>query len=243
MPTEFETLRAQAVDGTHLPLSKNLLESFPRLVANPGISPRTDLHYQDYDLRGAIACTAAEANILDHLAFYAGPKYAVEIGSATGWSTAHIAQSCNLVCIDPFTEVKPRIDGLNPAMRFWENIEACGLDNKVELIRLPSPEALDHLSDQVDFAFVDGHHGDGQPLRDAQGLLHHLTDHALVVWHDSELRDVREAITFMQRDGWVSRGLLTSNWLVVMWRRGRQPDWWEMVVKLVNGKGLLMEAP
>lgn len=229
--SEFETLRSEAQSGTTLELSKRLLEHFPRLVAHRGTSGLTDLHYQDFDLGGAVCCTAAEATLLAKLAELSIPLDALEIGSYVGWSAAHIAQWCSLTCVDPMTEVE--CDSVFPLIRFWENVDRCGLRRKVRIIKQPSPDVIPMIAPPTrgfDFVFVDGKHTDRQPERDVRGLLPHLAKDAVVILHDLWIRDVKEAANVLVQAGFKLNVLPTANYLTVFWRD--MPKWWPDFMKL-----------
>lgn len=245
----FDQRRAEAVDGTTLQPSKFILSRFPRLVSHPSPSGIDDLHYTDADYEGAICCTAAEATMLFELVEYSGATRLVEIGSYVGWSSAHIASGgvprrAKLTCIDPMSEHRPDLPGSTPTSletRFLENIAACGLRSSVTLVRGRSPEVLPEIapSDGWDFAFVDGLHLHGQPLKDVQGVLPHLAEGAPIVLHDLYLPDVRDARDWLSGEGWHGCVLPTANLLTVCWKGDQPPDWWPAFAASISMRGLL----
>jgi len=234
----FEAARQAAIQGTRPPLSLAILADFERLVAHKGISLRGGLHYQDFDLRGAICCTAEEATLLYHMADMHRPLDALEIGCYVGWSTAHIATATPLTCIDPFTELDG-YPGFDPALRFGANIARCGLSLRVRLIRGASPEAVRQTGPSLDFVYIDGHHHDGQPMRDALAIFPLLTEDALVIWHDAELDEVAQAIGWMSGQGFETLKLDTPNSLTLLYRR--RPVWLGDLLAVARVQALTLE--
>jgi len=187
------------------------------------------VHFQDKSLGGAIACTAAEATLLYLAARCAQPEAPIEIGSYIGWSTAHLASGIKsvLTCIDPFLEIGPdlREDTSEPAkQRFLDNLTRAGLIERIRLVCGKSPEAIPTAAPGGwDFAFVDGWHVDGQPIRDVSGITPHLAPTAVVILHDLWLPDVRDALCYLRALGWEYEILNTSNYLTLAWRI--RPPW------------------
>lgn len=225
-------LRKKAEQLTAHELSARLLRSFPELVYHPGMSGNVDVHYQDREIRGAVCCTPAEAMLMHHAARLAEPANAIEIGSYIGWSSVHLASALKqgLTCVDPFLETGAREDGVDPARvahaRFLANIERAGVKDKVRLVREKSPDALPAAAAgrPWDFAFVDGWHLGGAPLRDVLGVMPFLTDRAALMLHDLWIPDVRDAFLYLVARGWSHHVFDTSNYLTILWRGG-DPAW------------------
>lgn len=148
------------------------------------------------------------------------PRWAVEIGSYVGWSAAHILagfEGVRLVCMDPMVEAK---DGEATVDRFWENLGRAGLAERVQLVLEESPGWLARYAPAGgwDWAFVDGNHVDGQPLRDVRGLAPLLSEDAVVWLHDTWMPDVRRAADWLELQGWQSRVHDTPGRLMELWR-------------------------
>ncbi|TLD68435.1 class I SAM-dependent methyltransferase [Phragmitibacter flavus] len=237
-PARRQRLRAEALQGTKFPLSRDLLEKLPTLVAHGYPSGNPDLHYQDTDVKTGIACTEAEACLLHHAARLAQPRAAMEIGSYIGWSTVHIAAglpaSSTLTCVDPFLKGGGlhETKDLDAEARFLANIKAGGAQEKVRLAAEKSPQVLDSIAPEGgwDWAFVDGWHMDGQPLKDLIGVLPLITPDAVIFLHDCWGADVRDALSFLLASGWDAHVFDTSNYLTICWKI--RPAWMDEYISL-----------
>jgi len=228
----FDPLRAQALSQTDPDLSRRILARFKRLVAHPSPSGFGGIHYQDYDLRGAICCTAEEAMLLYWLVRLIDPLHPLEIGSYVGWSTAHLLAASRrpVQCVDSFTEVSADAagdaSGFLAPMRFSgearmvENLTRCELRH-FHLTVGASPACLERIAPLAgwDFVFLDGEHSGGQPMRDVDGLSEHLSDDGVIVLHDVWLPDVRKALERLKSLGYSAFTFATANLLTVTWRQ------------------------
>ena len=237
-PQRRERLRQEALARTTLQPSRDLLEKMPSLVAHGYPSGNPDLHYQDTEVKTGIACTAAEACLLHHAARLAQPRAALEIGSYIGWSTVHIASTIatTLSCVDPFLKgggIHENKDAAAEA-RFLANVRRAGVQDRVRLHAHKSPDVLRAIAPpgRWDWAFVDGWHMDGQPLRDVLGLEHHLSEDAVLFLHDCWGADVRDALTRLLATGWHAHVFDTSNYLTILWRV--RPRWLETFLELAR---------
>ena len=214
-----------ALDLRQFEISERLFKGFPFLEPHRGASGICDLHFQDRELRGAIACTPAEATLLHLAALNLKPQKALEIGSYIGWSSAHIASALDnkLTCVDPFLEIGSSLmeeTSQCAKQRFLDNMARCGLDQKIKLVCGKSPDILPELvpNGGWDFAFVDGWHLDDQPVRDLIGLLPYLQGEAVIILHDPWIRDVRDGLVLLLLKGFNLYVCDTANYLTFCWR-------------------------
>lgn len=208
-----------------------MIEHFPALIGIDGPNNGSnETHFTDEDLGRAIAMPASEAQLLHDITLRVSPTQAVEIGAYVGWSTAHILAADEpfatqtLSVIDPFTESGGSVT--QTAERFWQNIDRADRFMKVQVFKGHSPELLAIVAPRSgwDFAVIDGHHSGDQPRKDIQGLLPHLTDDAIVVWHDAWIPTVKAAIDWLVMQGWQDAALPTANLLTICYR-GHRPAW------------------
>lgn len=251
-PTDFDGLRAMAVDATKPVLSRRLLDKMPRLVAHHSMSGVAGMAYSDFDLGGAVCCTAEEGMLLYYLARNARPLNPLEIGCYVGWSTAHLLAGLTawLHIVDPFSEVAKAVTrdvGAQNAAdlvrdRVGRNLLACELTS-YDIHTDPSPFVLNAIAPAVgwDFVFLDGEHNQGQPARDVEGLLPHLQDDATVILHDGWHAGVQEAMVHLKSAGFAVRTLATVNLLTVAHRSAfgprQMPQWWAPFAQMVRGGG------
>lgn len=209
-----------------------LIRSFPHLIGRTAPRDGTETHFTDAELGEAIAMPASEAQLLWDIVRRVEPQQGIEIGAYVGWSTAHLLYALadvydrgyyRLTVIDPFTESRGTPG--DTEARFWANLDRFS-DHGVALVRGHSPAVLPVVKprDGWDFAFIDGAHTGDQPMQDIQGLLPCLTDDAIVVWHDAWIVPVKEAITWLGRQGWTNVELPTANRMTVSYR-GDRPHW------------------
>jgi caffeoyl-CoA O-methyltransferase len=111
--------------------------------------------------------------LLSVLVRTAQPRFAVEVGTFTGYSSLAIARALpengRLLCCDTHPEWTA------VARRFWHK---AGVGDRVELVTGPAIETLSGLNDEpIDFAFIDVLH-----LRSYyEALLLRLSPHGLIV--------------------------------------------------------------
>jgi predicted O-methyltransferase YrrM len=242
-----EARRRKALELTQQPLSAQLLPAFEELIYHPGTSGNTDVHYQDREIRGAVACTPSEATLLHHAARLANPAHALEIGSYIGWSSAHLARAltrCKLTCVDPFLETGKAAAGIDLGAlahkRFLQNMQRAGVAERVNLVRAKSPDVLPEISAGLrwDFVFVDGWHLEGQPIKDVQGVLPHVTDDAVLLLHDIWIADARDAFLYLVANGWSYRIFDTANYLVLLWRV--RPAWLDELARIAESDAFVL---
>ena len=117
-----------------------------------------------------------QGNFLTMLVKAIRPKFAVEIGSFTGFSSISIARGLpedgSLLCCD----VSEKWTAI--ARTYWER---AGLNDKIELVLAPAMETLDNLSEdtKIDFAFIDADKGNYKNYYEA--VLSRLSNHGMIV--------------------------------------------------------------
>jgi len=201
----IETDRRIAVEHTRPDFSRQLLNAFPELVADIGPDPlHPALYYQDCELGGALCAPAIEAEILRMAVRLLQPAVALEVGSYVGWTAAHIAAGLGdrglLVCLDTLTECK---DADACERRFWGNLQRAGLARRVRLVRGKSPDDLPTVvTYPLHFAFLDGEHMGAAPLKDVQGLESLMALHGVIALHDTWMKGVAGAVTWLQGQRW-----------------------------------------
>ena len=103
------------------------------------------------------------------------PKFAVEIGTFTGYSSLAIAKALpedgKLLCCDVSEE------WTSVASEYWKK---AGVDKKIELIIAPAKQTLVNLPDdkKIDFAFIDA--DKGGYLEYYEEIVPRLSDHGLI---------------------------------------------------------------
>lgn len=213
------------IDWKTCPVSGKLLRAFPYFVPHQGASGIPDLHFQDRELGGAVACTPGEASMLYLAARAIAPRHALEIGSYMGWSSSHIASAIpgRLTCVEPFIEIGANLRETvsEPAReRFLSNMKRAGVSEKIILVCGKSPEALRPIAPAGgwDFAFIDGLHINNQPLCDTLEVIRSISPASVVVLHDIWVRDVRDAALFLLADGFNIYVCHSANFLTFAWK-------------------------
>lgn len=209
------------------PKAIEIYDAFTTLRDHVGYSGIEDVHLHDPEFPLGITCTPSEAELLTVLVQMVRPSAPLEIGSYLGWSAAHMASALDaavLQCVEPFHMTNAefgQIPDERAAARFKANLTNAGFWDRIDLIQRPSPDCLAdcHPPGGWDFAFVDGWHNHGQPLRDVEKLIPLLTDDAIVVLHDPWVPDVRDAMLWLLLSGFSVVSLNTANFLTICFRR------------------------
>jgi predicted O-methyltransferase YrrM len=131
-----------------------------------------------------------ERLLLFSLIFGLKPRRCLEIGTFQGGSAAIICSAMDdngfgrLICVDPHPRIPEQL---------WEEIS-----HRSTLVQGPSPEVLSEarkaVSDDFDFALIDGDHTYDGVLRDIEGTMGVLVSGAHMLFHDCHYYEVREAI-------------------------------------------------
>lgn len=232
MPTDSigDIARYAAFEHTDNYISRRLLQCFPDLVYHPGPRDWQVAHcYQDNRFRGAIACTAEEADLLRRCVTVADPQYVLEIGAYIGWSTAHIAFGLINGSVDAIDSMEEHEHPNQVISAFYDNMARCSVLDKVYFYPARSPEVLPSIApiQGWDIAFIDGFHRDGQPMRDVLGVLEHINLSSVIIMHDTWMPDVRKAANYLVDElGYTRKTFETGNELSFFYQT--EPDWWHL---------------
>ncbi|MEM7546021.1 MAG: class I SAM-dependent methyltransferase [Pseudomonadota bacterium] len=168
-----------------------------------------------------------EAIVLHNLALPFAGSSALEIGCHLAWSTAHLrAADLHLDVIDPALGVAEHLSAVEDSL-------AASRSNApaARLYAGYSPSIVSAVAaaraEPWSFAFIDGwHDGDG-PLNDAQAVLPHMAEDAMVVFHDLLCPAVAAAVNVFENDGWHVRIMNTSQVMACCWRGAVEPATYE----------------
>jgi len=154
------------------------------------------------------------------------PGWWLDIGSHTGWTTAHIANATGraVMGIDPMYGVE----------EFLKRAESNVSDFPVCLYNFTSREFFasrgsgddstttpgHSFSGAVEFSgvMVDGDHTAGEPLFDARSALEHLAKDGVIVFHDFIGKPVRDAVSYLIDQGLSYRVYWTPHVMACCWR-------------------------
>ena len=156
--------------------------------------------------------THDEAAILYCVAMTCSVRGWIDIGSHTGWTTAHIAAiGTAFYAIDPMYAIhdfqRRALDNLN-----WT---ASG-----QLFPFTSSGMFSLFTEamKVSGFCIDGDHEPGEPLKDAQNSVKHLADTGVIMLHDGTGQPVREAVEWLMRKGMKCRAYFTPHLVFCCWR-------------------------
>jgi len=117
---------------------------------------------------------------------------ALEIGSYRGKSACYLAsgmpEGANLFCVDPWEDSeKVREEQFRTSKNFdlfCENVEACGLSDRVTAIRGFSHEVAEWWGLPLGLLYIDGGHEYDEVIRDIDGFLPHVVPGGVVLFDD-----------------------------------------------------------
>ncbi len=157
--------------------------------------------------------THDEAAILYAIA-RAVPGPWIDIGSRTGWTTAHIAAAGNPVCaVDPELTQDRFYD------RWESNLRAAGVLRLASAWATTSAEFfLVAWNGRASGVMIDGNHDAPFPLEDARAALDVLADPGVIVFHDVLGRPIQDAVEFLIRAGLSCRVYSTPRMMAACWR-------------------------
>jgi len=163
-----------------------------------------------------------EAAILYAAATTRTGRVGMEIGSHFGWSTAHLlAAGLTVDAVDPAFGDPVRLAQVTESLRDWHD------DNRVRLWAGYSPNVLAGVAatrqEPYAFAFIDGLHSNDGPVNDVLGIEPHLSDDALLVFHDLTFTDVATAVRLLKSKGWNIAVYNTMQVMAAAWRTGPPP--------------------
>ena len=160
--------------------------------------------------------TFDEAQILHRCALQV-PGDWLDIGSHTGWTTAHIAavEGCHVVAIDPMYRVPEFL------ARAEENLTACGVRDQVTLSLATSNEYFAiHSPHGARFAgiCIDGDHEPPCPVTDARNAHTWLQQRGVVLFHDAKGQPVVDGFRWLAAQGYRMKYYPTVHGVAVCWR-------------------------
>jgi predicted O-methyltransferase YrrM len=120
------------------------------------------------------------------------PEICVEIGSAHGWSTCHVALALKenfagkLYAIDPHRPTDWNDAGSSDTLQVLQrHLRCCRVAEYVEIVRATSAEAARGWTRPVDFLFIDGDHSHAGVKRDWDLFSPFLAEFGVAVFHDT----------------------------------------------------------
>lgn len=163
-----------------------------------------------------------EAAVLYATASTRAGRRAMEIGSHFGWSTAHLlAAGLEVDAIDPAFGDPVRMSQVAESLAEWRD------DHRVTLWAGFSPNIVPAVAATRDepyaFAFIDGLHSDDGPVNDVLGVEPHLSEDAMLVFHDLTFSDVATAVRLVKSKGWNIRLYNTMQVMAAAWKSGPPP--------------------
>lgn len=158
--------------------------------------------------------TLDEAAILYNCAKQFGGQgsVAVDIGSHTGWTSGHLAQSMlsAVFCVDPMYS--------NSEFSFRRY---CNLG---QIVGAYYPRAVTASQffrighGPFDVVVIDGNHDAPFPLEDAQNSAKHLKERGIILLHDYRGEPIKEAYRWLLAHGFQGKTYTTPNGAAVCWR-------------------------
>lgn len=163
--------------------------------------------------------TITEANILHECARRVAPGSALDIGSHTGFTTAHMAAAgLDCVALDPMFRFQVFQHRFQNNMRAWWD-KVCWLSHQT------SADYFSHLPSSIKFELIciDGDHNPPAPMEDAQSAARHLSDRGFILLHDAIGPPVQEAVSWLIDQGFRARFYWTPHIVAVCWRGDIEP--------------------
>ena len=142
-------------------------------------------------------------------------RFALDIGAHTGWTTAHIAAAAlRVAAVDPMLSVKEFQNRFKKNLRGWEYWVAAHPVTSQQYFEKR------HASDEPQFSLVciDGDHEPGKPLEDAKNAVEVLDPDGVILLHDGTGQPVREAVTWLMKNGFEARIYWTPHIVFACWR-------------------------
>lgn len=157
----------------------------------------------------------------------------VEIGSYVGKSTAGFAKGLQdsdketknksyIFAIDPFQGspehsefIKNNTNGFTQGTTFpsfLDNLKRLEVYDNVVPLATYSDTVAQWWNLPIKILFIDGYHGELQPVRDYTNFRKYLVDNALVIYHDNDHEEVQQSMRECEKDGFIKiyeQGVLT----------------------------------
>lgn len=169
-------------------------------------------HYRLTGMASPISMGEDELALLAALVELVQPERAFMIGNAFGLSGAVLARALagcggTLTTLDAASEGDgPRCDAVARQLR-----EHLGLEETWRIEIGWSPLDVPRVVEEpVQLCIIDGEHSHPQVTRDLEACLPHLTDDAVVVWHDHWIPGIPESVAVARERGFFTWWLPTS---------------------------------
>ena len=173
---------------------------------------------------------AGELATLCALARVWQPRCVVEIGTARGWTTRHLARNtpedCQIFTVDlpasgRATEAAADYSDPHLVAAAWGS--NCNFETEPKIMQILHDSAAVEweklLNRRVDFALIDGSHLYEHVRADTERLLSALAPTAIVLWHDYSTvevrRGVRKYLLELHAEGWPIRRLAGTHFGVL----------------------------
>jgi methyltransferase family protein len=166
--------------------------------------------------------THDEAAILYSVSWLLGFADWLDIGSHTGWTSAHILApiyhpTLYCYCLDPMYTVAEFL------LRAGQNITASGHSCQYQLDAQTSEDfflraSFAHGIRRFRGVCIDGDHEPGKPLEDAVNAAASVTPDGIIIFHDFIGRPVQEAVEWLIEQGFKCRIYLTPHAVALCWR-------------------------
>ena len=175
----------------------------------------------DYYFHECGFMTHDEAAILYNCArqFDKGHGWWLDIGTHTGWTVAHVAEAgMNVIGIDPELKYQNFLERFEENTAPWKDkiaqLHHVGSD---QYFADPNSVPIDGM--RVDGVTIDGEHGWGYPLRDAQNAARALSSkRGVILFHDFIGGPVQEGVVWLMDNGFHARVYFTPFMVACCWR-------------------------
>jgi len=156
--------------------------------------------------------TLDEAAILYNCAKQFSSGFALDIGSHTGWTAAHLKEAGleEVDCVDPMYSNREFIHRAHDNLIHFNMTILCG----------QTANQFFEMQDGAEYSVVviDGNHDSPFPLHDAQNSAKHLKDRGIILLHDYRGEPIKEAYRWMLANGFQGKTYRTPNGVAVCWR-------------------------
>ena len=165
-----------------------------------------------------------EAAILYNNALLFKGQSSLEIGCWRGWSAVHIALGIGTGALDL---IDPILGDATIASQIRKSLAAAGVLDRIAFHTGFSPDAVDALAGETktrwSFVFIDGNHDGDAPTRDAEAVMRHTADTAMVLFHDLASPHVAAGLRVMRDAGWNTMLYQTMQIMGIAWRGDVEP--------------------